>query len=269
MEGSIFVGFLLDERIADFSHTSIVAIAFSAFGFKIELFDINFVLLNSINEFLFATPFRLIIALHIFQIGNFFIHLSNVLCITIALNGSSFDFELCNFSRDFVEFFRHGIHFNSQFCGSLIHQVDSLVREEAITDVALTQLHGGNNGIVFNSHLMVIFVAFLQSTQDGDSAFLIGLINHHHLEASLQGFILLKIFLVFIERGGTDAAEFASGKSRLENIGGIHRAIAFAGTHQSVNFVDKKDDIALRRSDFANHGFQSLFKFTLIFCAGN
>ena len=74
---------------------------------------------------------------------------------------------------------------------------------------------------------------------------------------------------IFIEGGGADAVQFAAGQHRLEHIAGVHRAFGFASTDHRMDFVDEKNDLALGFRDFLEDGFQALFEFTAIFCAGN
>ena len=115
---------------------------------------------------------------------------------------------------------------------------------------------------------MVVFVAFLQTTQDGDGRKLVRLIDHHGLETSLQGLVLLEVLLIFIERRGTDGTQFATGQRRLQDVGGIHGTLATAGTYQRVNLVDEEDDLAFGLRHFLHDALQSLLKLTLVFCTG-
>ena len=48
-----------------------------------------------------------------------------------------------------------------------------------------------------------------------------GLADVDRLEAAFQGGVLLDVLAVFVERGGADAAEFAAGQGRLEQVGGV------------------------------------------------
>ena len=66
LEFGILVLLLLDERIADFGHTSVVSVAFSAFSLKVELLNVDFVLLDVVDEFFFALPLGIVVTLAVF-----------------------------------------------------------------------------------------------------------------------------------------------------------------------------------------------------------
>ena len=116
---------------------------------------------------------------------------------------------------------------------------------------------------------MVILVFLLQTTQNGDGALLIGLVDHDNLEPALERLVLLEIFLILVERGGPDAAQLATRQSRLENIGRIHGTAALAGTHQRVNLVDEQDDLAAGLRDFIDDSLEPFLKFSLIHGPGD
>ena len=42
-----------------------------------------------------------------------------------------------------------------------------------------------------------------------------------------------------------DAVQLAPGQGRLQQVGGVHRALGRAGAHQRVHLVDEEDDLAL------------------------
>ena len=92
---------------------------------------------------------------------------------------------------------------------------------------------------------MVVLVALLQSAEDRDSRELVRLVYHYGLEAALQSLVLLEVFLVLVERSGTDAAQLAARKCRLEDVGSVHCAFATASTYKRVNLVDEKNDATI------------------------
>ena len=111
---------------------------------------------------------------------------------------------------------------------------------------------------------MVILISLLQSTQDGYGTELIRFVNHHCLESTLQGLVLLEVFLILIKRCGTDTAQFASRQSRFEDIGGIHGSLAASCSHKCVDLVDEEDDATFTLCHFVDHRFQSFLKLALI-----
>ena len=115
---------------------------------------------------------------------------------------------------------------------------------------------------------MVDFVALLEAAQNGDGILHAWFVNLHRLETTLQGRVLLDVFAIFVERGGSDAAQFPAGQLWLEQIGGIHRTFAGTGSDNGVQFVDKQNDLAFAGSDFLQKGLEPFFKFPAIFRSG-
>ena len=116
---------------------------------------------------------------------------------------------------------------------------------------------------------MVILITLLKATQDGNGLRRAGLIHHHHLEPSLQGFIGLKILLILIKGGAADGPEFSTGKGRLQDVGSVHCAACAASAHKGVDFVDEKDDLSGAVHNLLHNALQTLLKLTLILCARN
>ena len=117
---------------------------------------------------------------------------------------------------------------------------------------------------------MMRFVTVFQSTQNGNRIFHTGFFYHYFLKTTLQGFIFLKVLLVFIQRGGANGAKLSTGQGRLQNISSIHSTFTAAtGTHQGMNLIDKQDDLPIAFGYFFYHIFQTLFKFTFILCTRN
>ena len=112
---------------------------------------------------------------------------------------------------------------------------------------------------------MMTLVAFLDTTQDRDTACLVGLIDHDGLEATLQCFIFFKILLILIKRGGTDRAQLATCKGRFQDVGGVHgtRTIG-TSPHKRMDLINEEDTFASRLYDIVHHSFEALFKLTLI-----
>ena len=116
---------------------------------------------------------------------------------------------------------------------------------------------------------MVVLVTLFQTAENCYCRSLVRLVDHHLLETALKSLVLLEIFLVFVECGGADRAEFAAGQGRFENVGGIHGTLALTGTHESVDLVNEKNDLAVALGHLVDNGFQAFLEFTLIFGAGD
>ena len=93
--------------------------------------------------------------------------------------------------------------------------------------------------------------------------------DEDRLETAGERRVLLHVLLVFVERGGADAVQLAARQRRLEQIGGVHGAVGFAGADQRVHLVDEQNDAAVRGSHLVQHRLQPLLEFAAIFRAGN
>ena len=214
-------------------------------------------------------PFGAELGLLLFQVGNLLGQLLQLLGIVFTLDGLALDFELFDTPRDFIEGLGHRVDLDTQFGGSLIHQVDGLIGQEPVGDVPLRQLYGSDDGIIFNPHLVVVFIPFLQTTQNRYTAHLVGLVDHNDLEPTLQSLILLEVFLILVEGSGTDGPQFATGQGRFQDVGGIHGTVALAGTYQGVNLIDEEDDFALALDYLVDYRFESFLKLTFVFGTGD
>ena len=102
-----------------------------------------------------------------------------------------------------------------------IDQIDGLVGQEAIRDVAISEGCSCHKGVVGDLEAVVLLVTLAQATQDFDGVVDGRLANIHRLETALQGGIPFDVLAVLIEGGGTDALQLTAGEGRLEDVGGI------------------------------------------------
>ena len=189
--------------------------------------------------------------------------------ILLFLERFLLDLQPHDFAVDGIELFRLGIDLHFQPRGGFVDQVDGLVGQETVGDVAVRQGRGGNDRRVGDAHAVMLLVFVLQAAQDRDRVFDRRLRHENRLEAPRQRRVLLDMLAVFIERGRADAMQFAARERRLEQIGRIHRAVGLSGADQRMHLVDEQDDLAVRTGDFVQHGFQALFELAAIFRAGN
>ena len=201
---------MLDERVAYLSHSGIVAVALSTLGVEIELLNVYFVLLNFVYKLLLALPLGLVIVLTVAQVGELLVELLYALLVAVALDGSALNLELRDFTGHLIKFFGNAVHLDTQLGSSLVDEVNGLVGQETVADITLAQLHSCDDGIVLDTHLMVVLVTLLQTTQDGDCALLVGFVDHYNLETTLQCLVFLKVLLILVEGGGADAAQVAT-----------------------------------------------------------
>ena len=110
-------------------------------------------------------------------------------------------------------------------------------------------------------------IAFFQPPQNGYGIHGVGLVHHHDLEAALQCLVLLEVFLVFLQRGRPDGTEFAPGQGRFQDVGCIHGPFGGPCTHEGMDLVDEKHDLAVGVDHLLHHAFEALFELSLVFGA--
>ena len=259
---------LLQFAVADFCHTAVVALAFGTLGFEFQLFYLLLVLLDAVHQFLLALPFGLEGVHLLLQLGYLMVQVFQLFAVTLSFDGLALDLQLFQPACFLVQFLGHGVALHTQLGSGLVHEVNGLVGQETLGDISGRELDGGDDGIVLDTYTMVVLVAFLQSTQDADARECVRFIDHDGLESSLECLVLLEVFLILVERSGTDASQFASCQCGFQNVGGIHGALALSGTYQRMYFVDEQDDTSLALRHLVHHAFQSLLKLAFVLGTG-
>ena len=189
--------------------------------------------------------------------------------VLLLLEGLALDLELHHTALDLVDFLRKRVNFNPQAACCFVHQVDGLVREEAVADIPIAQRGRGDDSAIGDAHTVVRLVAFLESTQNGDRVLDARLIDVYRLEAPLERRILFDVLTVFVERSRTHHAQLSPREHRLEHVAGIHRAFSLAGSHQRVHLVDEDDEPALAAGDLLEHRLEPLLELTAELRAGD
>ena len=260
---------MLELAIADFCHTAVVALSFCLIGFELELFNLLFITLNLVEERFLAFPLSTLLLFVSTEGIDDFVEFCEFLLVALALDGFTFNLQLLEPTTEFVNLFGHRVTLHTKFSGSLIHQVDGLVGQEAVGDVTIGELYGGNDGLVLDTHFMVVLVTFLQASEDGYGGRHVGLIYHDGLETTFECLVLLKVLLVLVERGGTNGTQLSTSQSWLEDVGSIHSAASLSGSHKGMNLINEKDDLPLTLHNGFNHSLKSFLKLALILGSGN
>src|SRR5579862_2770179 len=136
----------------------------------------------------------------------------------------------------------HGADLQAEGGAGFVDQVDGLIREETVGDVALGEDGGGDDGGILDADAMVDFEFLFEAAEDGDSVVDGWLADHDGPEAAGEGGILLDVFLVFVEGSGADAAELAAGERGFEQVGGVDGAFGRAGSDEGMELVDEAND---------------------------
>ena len=170
--------------------------------------------------------------------------------VGFLLQRLALDLHLHDVAVERVQLLGLRIDLHAQPRRSLVHQVDGLVGQEAVGDVAVGKLSRRDQRRIGDTDLVVLLVFLLDAAQDRDRVLDRRLADEDRLEAPRQRCILLDMLAVFIERRGADAMQLAARQRRLEQIGRVHRAIGLAGADQRMHLVDEQDDAAVRRGHF-------------------
>ena len=222
---------LAQFTVADFGYVLVVAFALGAVGFELQVLDLLLVLLNLVYHGLLALPLCALALLLFAQVADFLAQLLQFTVVAFALDGFAFYLQLPEAAHCFVELFGQGVALHTQLGRGFIHEVNGLVGQETVADISLGQLHGGYHGIVLNPHLVVILVALLQSAQYADAVLRARFVHHHDLEPPLQSLVLFEVFLILVERGGSDGAYLAAAQGWFQYVGSVHGSLALSGTH--------------------------------------
>ena len=182
----------------------------------------------------------------------------------LLLQRDLLDLELQDAALDDVDLGRQRVDLDAQLAGRLVHQVDGLVGQEPVREVAIGQHSRADERAVLDAHTVVHLVALLQAAQDADGVFDTGLADVDLLEAPLECGVLLDVLAVLVERGGADHSQLAASQHRLDHVAGIHRALGSTGADDRVELVDERDDLAGRVGDLLQHGLQPLFELAAI-----
>jgi hypothetical protein len=101
----------------------------------------------------------------------------------------------------------------------LVDDVDRLVRQEAVGDVACGELRGHAQRLVRVAQTVVILEARLQALENLVGVVGGGLEHVDLLETTAQRLVLVEDAAVLLEGGGADAAQLARTQQRLEQVG--------------------------------------------------
>ena len=180
--------------------------------------------------------------------------------VRLLLQRLTLDLELLDAALHHVDLHGHGVDLDAQAAAGFVHQVDGLVGQEAVGDVAVGEQGRGHESRVLDAHPVVHLVALLEAAQDGDGVLHRGLAHVDGLEAPLQGGVLLHVLAVLVEGGGAHHAQLAPGQHGLQHVGGVHGTLGRARAHHGVHLVDEGDDLAFGVGDLLENRLEALLE---------
>ena len=163
---------------------------------------------------------------------------------------------------------RRGHRADAQPRSGLVDEVDRLVRQVPVLDVAVCEHGRRAEGLVGDLAAVVGLVAVAQATQDLHRVVDRGLLDPHLLEAPLEGGIALEVLAVLVERRRADRLHLAARKRRLEDRRRVDRAFGGSRTDEVVELVDEENDVAAL-GDLLHHLLQALLELTAVLRAGH
>ena len=178
------------------------------------------------------------------------------------------DLELHRAALELVDLLGQRVDLDAQPAGRLVDEVDRLVGQEAVGDVAVAERRGGDRRGVLDADAVMDLVALLQAAEDRDRVLDGRLADHDRLEAALERGVLLDVLAVLVERRGADGAQLAAGEHRLEQVRGVDGALRGARADDRVQLVEEQHDLAAGVLDLLEHGLQALLELAAVLRAG-
>ena len=150
----------------------------------------------------------------------------------------------------------------------LVYDINRLVGQFAVVDVAGAEFHCGLDGVVGVAQVVMLLEVGLQAHEDFDGIFERGFVDVDLLEPARQGAVLFEVLAVFLVGGGAHAAHLAALQRGFQQVGGVHgTARGGTGPDDGVNFVDEEDGVGVIFHLF-DDGFQTLLEVAAIAGAG-
>ena len=142
----------------------------------------------------------------------------------------------------------------------LVDEIDGLVGELTVGDVAVRERRGRDDRRVGDLDLVMDRVTLLQAAQDGDRVLDRGLVDQHGLKAPLERGVLLDVLAVLVERGRADAVQLAACERGLQHVARVHGALGLAGADHGVQLVDEQDHAAFLLGEVVEHRLEPLLE---------
>ena len=124
-------------------------------------------------------------------------------------------FELHDLAVQGIHLGGHGVDLRAHHGGRFIDEVDRLVGEEPVGDVAVGERRRRDERVVVDAHAVEDLEALLEAAQDGDGVLHRGFTHHHGLETALERGVLFDVLAVLVERRRADAVQFAAREEGL------------------------------------------------------
>ena len=261
-----------DAAVADLRHLAQFTGALGPLLLHVGLVDPGLDVADGLDDVLLQGPLPFH-ALEVFvQVGQLLAHPGEPLSrsrILLLLERLLLDLELDLAAFELIDLGGHAVDLDAQPRGRLVDQVDGLVRQEPVGDVAAGQGDRGHRSRVLDAHAVVHLVLLLDAAEDGDGVLLARLLHQHRLEAALQGGVLLDVLAVLVQGGGAHTVQLAAGERRFEHVRGVHGPLGRAGADQGVDLVDEQDDLTGPLLHLLEHRLEPVLKLAAVLGTGH
>ena len=261
-----------DHGIAQLGRTTQITVARRTLLLALGLVKLTFQLLHVVDGVLLVEPAGLLHVELFLDLGNLLAQgLQTLLGGVVGLLHERLflDLQLGELTRGGVNLDRHAVELHAQAACGLIDQVDGLVGQEAVSDVAIGEVGGGHERAIGDMHAVEDLVLLLEATQDRDGVLDGRLAHHNGLETTGERRVLLDVLAVFVKRGRADRVQVATSERRLEDIAGVHGALGGTRAHDGVELIDEQDDLALGLLHFLEYGLQAILELAAVLGAGD
>ena len=191
---------------------------FGRFNIAVDLLDAFAQLLHAADCVLLVFPFGFHGVERFALFGQFLLQFRQPRLgklVVLVLERCFLDLHLDDLAVDDIQLGRHGVHFRSDHGAGLVNEVNGLVGQEAVGNIAVTERRGGDDRVVRDLDAMEDLVPGLQTTQDGDGILHRRLLHQNGLEPALKRGVLFDILAVFVQRRRADAVQLAAREHRL------------------------------------------------------
>ena len=152
----------------------------------------------------------------------------------------------------------------------LVHQVDRLVGQEAVGDVAVRKGRRRHQGRVRDAHAVVDLVPLLEAAQDGDGVLDARLADAAPAGSGARGRRPFRC-TCGTRRASWRRSQRSSPRASagLSMLAGVHGALGGAGADEGVQLVDEEDDLALGLLDLLEHRLEAVLELAAVLGAGD
>ena len=261
-----------DDAVLQFRHPAEIAGTLRRLELHARLLQLLLDLVRALQRRFFPFP-------DLFQVGELPFNLPDItfqVCqalfrclIGFLLQGLALDLHLDETPLQPVHRLRLGIDLDADAAGGLVDQVDGLVGQLPVGDVALPQGRRGDDRGVGDLDVVVHFITLFQAAQDGYGVVHAWFVDKHFLETPFQRRVFFDVLAVFVQGRGAYAVQLTPGQGGFQHVAGVHRPFRLAGADHGMYLIDEQDDAAFLFLQVAEYRLQAFLEFTAELCPGD